>query len=68
MIFGDQRRFNKFGKRNSNLTERINSFITPQMKRDMDILIDKGDFGNKSELIRYCIRSYLDKKELEKNT
>lgn len=60
MMFGDQRKFNRFGKRNSNLTERINVFITPEMKKDIDILIKEGKFGNKSEFIRYLVRRYLD--------
>ena len=60
MIYGDQRRFNKFGERKTNLTERINVFITLKMKNDIQKLIDEGKFGNKSELIRYCIRRYLD--------
>lgn len=60
MMFGDQRKFNRFGKRDSNLTERINLFVTPEMKTDINKLIKAGKFGNKSECIRYCVRRYLD--------
>lgn len=59
-LFGDQRKYNKFGNRPHNLTERINLFVTPEMKKDILQLIEKGKFGNQSEVIRHCIRRYLD--------
>ena len=60
----DMRFLNGPGRHNGNLTERLNILVTPQMMKDVQLLLNTGSFPNVSEFGRYVIRKYLDERGL----
>ena len=60
ILLGDQRKWNRGGKRPKMLSADLRVCISERMEKSINKLVDKGIFPNKSEFVRYVIRNHLD--------